>query len=132
MVDSFTQDTRLGELLTPIGTNALVLTTFTGDEWISAPFRFEVSAISVDNNAIDFDKALGENITLRITSINGEERYFTGTLTEAIYTGPLNDGHFYNLVLRPWFWLLSKQSRSQVFHNMTVKDIVAKVFGDHG
>lgn len=132
MVDSYTQDTRLGELTTPIGTNKLVLNSFVGQEGISEPFRFEVAAISETNNAIDFDKALGENITIKIASINGDDRYFTGTLTEAVYMGPLHDGHLYNLVLRPWFWLLSKQIRSQVFHELTVREIVAKIIEDHG
>ncbi|MET3900975.1 type VI secretion system secreted protein VgrG [Devosia sp. UYZn731] len=128
----YEQTERLGELLTPIGSEKLVLNRFAGEEAISEPFRFELTAISKDNNSVNFDPGLGNALSVRITSISGEERFFTGTLVEASYLGVMHAGHLYSLVLRPWFWVLTNYVRSRVFHEMSLMDIVRYVFSKHG
>lgn len=125
------QDTRIGELTTPLGSDKLVVVRMNGTEGINELFEFEVESISKDSN-INFDSAIGMNCTLRLNTIYGRTRFFDGILvsTESHDT---DDGAFaYTLTLRPWLWMLSKRSNMLIFHEKTAPDIISEVFSEHG
>lgn len=134
MSTPYQQDTRIGELSTPLGKDRLVLVDFSGSEGMSELFRFDISAIcdEQDGGPLNFDDALGQSCTVRLATPKGEPRYFCGTLVEAEREGPVTGGVLYRLVLRPWFWMLTQRVNSHVFHDVTPEEIIEQVLGKHG
>jgi type VI secretion system secreted protein VgrG len=134
MSTPYQQDTRIGELTTPLGPGKLVLVTFDGAEAISELFQFTISALCEQeaHEELDFDVALGKTCTIRVPTYDQGDRYFAGTLTEARRIGPVDGGVLYDLVLRPWFWLLSRRVNSRIFHEKPVDEIIRIVLGEHG
>jgi type VI secretion system secreted protein VgrG len=119
------------ELETPLGRDKLLLTSFTVSEQLSQPFEIRVEAIASDPN-IDFAAALGKNCSLRIQLAQDKKRFFSGVLTEATWIGVKPRGHGYELILRPWLWLLTHTADSRIFQKMSVIEIIEKVFTDAG
>ena len=92
MANSYRQDTRVGELKTPLGKDTLVLVRFDGVEGVSEPFEYRIEALSSREN-IDFDGAIGKHCTLVMNTIDNRKRYFDGILTEVQWMG-IRDGGF--------------------------------------
>ena len=84
-----------------------------------------------DERDINFDGAIGQNCCVTYYS-HTQERNWNGVLTEARWLGPRNDRFSYSLVLRPWFWLLSKTTDCRIFEDKDVKEIIKQVFSDRG
>jgi type VI secretion system secreted protein VgrG len=131
MAGNLSQQARIGELTTPLGENVLVLSRFDGGETLSEPFEFRVEAISEQQN-IDFNAALGKSITVKLKAVDGTDRYFNGLLAEANWAGPRASLFVYQLVVRPWLWLLSLTSDCRIFSQKSPRDIVKQVFTDRG
>ena len=125
-----TQDTRLGRLTTPLGQDVLVLVKFDGEETVGKLFEFRIEALS-DERDVDFDGAIGQNCTVTYLS-HTQQRSWNGVLTEARWLGPREDRFAYSLVLRPWFWLLTKTTDCRIFEDKDVKEIIKQVFSDRG
>lgn len=130
MANSYRQDTRVGELKTPLGKDTLVLVRFDGVEGVSEPFEYRIEALSSREN-IDFDGAIGKHCTLVMNTIDNRKRYFDGILTEVQWMGIRDGGFLYRLVLRPWLWVLSQRRNSLIFHNKTAPEIISLIFGKH-
>ena len=131
MAGNLSQDQRIGELTTPLGENVLVLSRFDGGEALSEPFEFRVEAISEQQN-IDFNAALGKSVTVKVKTADGQDRYFDGLLAEARWAGPRADLFVYQLILRPWLWLLTLTSDCRIFSQKSARDIIKQVFTDRG
>jgi type VI secretion system secreted protein VgrG len=130
MSPQLTQDTRIGELKTPLGTNKLVLSRFDGSEGLGELFEFRIEALSEDED-IDFDKAIGQNCSVKLKSY-GSERIFNGVLIEAQWLGMKGVYYAYRLVLRPWLWMLSRTADCRIFSDKTASDIIKEVFDKAG
>jgi len=131
MAEALSQDERTGKLTTPFGGDVLVLSHMNAVEALSELFEFRIEAVSLQAN-LDFNSALGLGATVKLSTNDGLERYFNGVMTEARWAGAKDDLYFYEVVLRPWFWLLTRTSDCRIFPNMTVIDIIKKVFQDRG
>src|SRR5712691_4717062 len=102
MAQTLTQDHRIGKFNTPLGKDVLVLVRYDGTEGLSELFEYRIEALS-EQKDIDFDKAMGQQCTLKLHSY-GQEREFNGILVEAQALGVKNDYYSYRVVLRPWLW----------------------------
>jgi type VI secretion system secreted protein VgrG len=131
MADPLSQDERAGKLSTPFGDDVLVLSHMNAVEALSELFEFRVEAVSLQAN-LDFNSALGLGCAITLKTVDNLERYFNGVMTEAHSAGGQHDLYFYEIVLRPWLWLLTKTSDCRIFPNMTPLDIIKKVFSDRG
>ena len=131
MADPLKQDDRTGRLTTPLGPDVLVLGTLNATETLSVPFDFRIQAVSLQAN-INFNAALGLGCTVALQTREDAFRYFNGILTEARWTGAQGELYFYEIVLRPWLWLLTRTSDCRIFPNMTPLDIIKQVFSDRG
>ena len=131
MTDTLSQDDRVGVLTTPLGDTTLVLSRFDGGEALSELFEFRIEAISEDAN-IDFNAALGKSVTVKLKTADNQDRYFNGLLAEARWAGSRDSLHAYQLVIRPWLWLLTLTQDCRIFQNMSVPDIIKQVFTDCG
>lgn len=130
-MSSLKQQKRIAELFTPLGADELALTSFDAHEAMSEPFDYVVEAVS-ETPAINFDKAMGSNCAVVLHSYDNLKRWFNGVLVEAHWTGLEDDLYSYRLVLRPWFWVLSHTTDCRFFQEMTVKEIIQKVFDEAG
>ena len=81
---------------------------------------------------IDFNSLLGLGCGVTLQASDGSNRYFHGVMTEARWTGAEEDLYFYEIVLRPWLWLLTRASDCKIFSQKTPLDIIKQVFSDRG
>jgi type VI secretion system secreted protein VgrG len=132
MARTYTQDKRVGSLTTPLGADKLVLTGFSAREIMNECFEYRIEAVSTDDALVDFDRAIGKHCTLSLLTMDGGRRYYDGVLVETRWVSGSQEGNLYELVLRPWLWLLSKRTNSLIFHDKTVPDIIKEIFGKHG
>ncbi len=94
-------------------------------------FEFNVEALSEQEN-IDFDKAIGKSCTIKQITYDNKIRYYNGILTATRRLGNAQDLFHYNLVLRPWFWLLGRKADCRIFLDKDVKEIISEVFKKAG
>ena len=136
MSEARTQANRPIEIATPLGDNVLLLTAMHGSEALGRMFEFELDLIA-ENSAIDFKKILGQNVTIRLDLPKGGPRYFNGYIsrfTLAAIDDRNSDKKIYSYraTLVPWLWFLTRCADCRIFQNMTVLDIIKKVFKDRG
>ncbi|MDQ6434719.1 type VI secretion system tip protein TssI/VgrG [Mesorhizobium sp. LHD-90] len=132
MASPYTQDQRVGRLDTPLGADRLALISFEGSEGLSRLFEYKIVAVNSEKNILGFDDAIGKHCTLTLNTADGDKRVFDGILAETRWTETRVEGNIYELILRPWLWVLSKRVNSLIFHEMTAPQIIEKVFGEHG
>ena len=136
-MDTFVSDTnklvqaqRTAVLKTPLGEDDLALVRFDGQEALGQLFEFRIEALSLQED-ISLDGIIGRNCSVTYKAF-GVERVFNGVAVEARWLGPRNIHFGYSLVLRPWFWLLSRTSDCRIFENMSVLEIIKQKFSDRG
>ena len=124
---TYTQANRPLAITTPLGKDALLLTGFRGSEAISELFHFQLDLLADVQTDIRFDRLLGQSVTVELTLLNGEKRYFNG-LINRLSEGARDDAfsHF-RADLVPKLWLLTKKVRSRVFQQLSVPDILHQV-----
>jgi type VI secretion system secreted protein VgrG len=130
MGGSLTQDTRFGELITPLGKDVLVLVRFDATEGLSELFEYRIDCLS-EQAGINFDQAIGQQCKIKLKMFNPVREY-NGILVEAQWTGLVHDHHTYRLVLRPWLWLLGRTTDCRIFLDKKAPDIIKEVFDDRG
>ena len=126
-----TQDTRIAELTTPLGKDQLVLLRFDASEGLSELFDMHVDCASQKPIA-DLASLLGKESSIRVHTVGGKTRYFSGIVVEAREIVAQGHMHAYQLVLRPWTWLLSQAADSRIFQNKSVVDSIKDVFQNAG
>lgn len=127
----YTQANRQFSVSTPLGEDVLLLVRFNGEEGISRPFSFDLEMAS-ENDSISFDAMVGKKVTVRATVADEGERYWNGFVTRFAQTGRDEDLTIYHATVVPWLWFLMESTNCKIFQNMTVPDIIYKVFGDLG
>jgi len=136
---TFTQDNRLIQVFTPLGKDELLLRSFSGQEAVSRPFHFELQMHS-ENHSIDFNAIVGKGVAIRMILPSGDERFINGVVSSFTQGGTalLSDGEKpaefseYRATVVPWLWFLTRTSDCRIFQNMSVPDIIEKVFTDAG
>lgn len=116
-----------------IGEDKLLLQRFVLTEEISRPFCCELTLYSQDT-AVDPNKIVGENVTVRLEQGNGQTRYINGYVSRFVQGGEGSDdsAHTYTATVVPWLWLLTRSSDCYIYQDKTIPEIVNEVFGDFG
>jgi type VI secretion system secreted protein VgrG len=134
-----TQDHRFASVTTPLDKDMLLFYRLSGTEEVSRLFEYEVDLLMDSNNAASIrtsgfpiNKVLGQAMIVTLSSPTGNKRYFHGLVTQFRHHGTLDDFYLYRAVLRPWLWFLTRTSNCRIFQNVSVSDIIKKVFTDHG
>ena len=129
-MDKYTQDKRLISIETPLAKDELLLTGFEGNEAVSRPFEFYLTALSTDL-AIKPDDLIGKPVTVKIQ--NKTKRAFHGFVSQFSF-GEIQAHNLreYRLTMVPWLWFLSQTESRRIFQNKTTKDIVSQVFSNLG
>ena len=123
------QSDRLGRLTTVLGPDTLVLLRFDGADYLNDLFEYRIEALSTRND-LDFDGLIGTHATVEIDTRDGP-RAFDGIVTQARWAGVGENGHRYDLTLRPWFWLASRRRNQRIFHNKPVVQILRELLSDY-
>jgi len=129
-MSSFTQDSRLISVDTPLGKDVLLLTSIDGTESISSSFQFQLTALSTNLDIVS-DEIVGKQITVKIQ--NEYERVFNGFVQQFSF-GEVDESGLreYRLSMVSWLWFLSRTEGRRIFQNKNTKDIVSQVFQDLG
>ncbi|MBK4215030.1 type VI secretion system tip protein VgrG [Paracoccus caeni] len=125
----FKQLQRLGRLTTVLGQDELVLLRFDGTDHLNDLFEFRVEALATRED-VDFDALIGTHATVEIEGREAS-RPFDGIVTQARWAGVGENGHRYDLTLRPWFWLAGRRRNQRIFHNKTVVQIIQELLSDY-
>ena len=123
---------RMMEIATPFtGDNALLFYRMHGREEMSRPSEYQIELLAKEEAVVDFDQILGENVTITLALPDESTRFFNGFVSRFSYGGRHGRYLKFHAVVKPWFWFLTKTSDCRIFQEMTVPDIVKKVFEDH-
>lgn len=116
---------------TGAGKDVFRLRALWGEERISGLFRYDLELES-DDGAVDFSKVVGKPGVVTLTFPESGKRHFHGIVTR-IRQGPTDPGRTrYLAELRPWLWLLTQSSECRIFQDMSVPEILEKVFQGAG
>ncbi len=114
---------------TPLA-DELLFAYLSGSDYISTCFDLDLGLVSKDVT-ITAKKLLGQSVTVKIDT-GGDPRFINGLVSEFQFV-TIADGYAqYQLKLRPWLWFLSNRSDCRIFQNLSVVEIVEKIFSDHG
>jgi len=130
-MQNFTQDNRSISISDfGLGKDTFLLSSFTGKEYISDLFHFEIIVLS-ENLEISPGDIIGHDATVKIKTDNS--RVFHGLISEFSF-GELKDVVLreYRMKMVPWFWLLTKTNNHRIFQEKNTKDIVNEVFSEAG
>ncbi len=127
-----TQRYRAIAVGTPLGDDVLLLRSFTFTERMGRPFEMVLDLLSTQSD-VDFSSIVGQNVTVRLQKPEDDEpRYFNGIVRQFAQIGASGRLTQYKATVVPWLWLLTRTSDCRMFQEMTVPDIIKKVFRDHG
>ncbi|MDQ6640788.1 MAG: type VI secretion system tip protein VgrG [Pseudomonadota bacterium] len=75
---------------------------------------------------------LGKSVTVTAQLRNDAKRHFNGFVSR--FSAGVSRGRYftYQATVNPWLWFLTRTSDCRIFQDMTVPEIVKKVFEDHG
>lgn len=128
------QKNRSIAITTPLGADALVLTSFVGLEQLGRLFEYEVELLG-ESHEIAFDDIVGASVTVRLETAHGGTRYFNGIVNRFVQRPALTRYGAYRATIVPWFWLLTRTSDCRIWSGSdktrTVPEIIEEVFRLH-
>ena len=129
-----TQDGRLMSISTPLGKDFMLINRFTAHEGLSQLFSFDVELLHEETDAgysptaVDPKSLIGQAVTIFIESEDGAKREFTGMVNKFSQGNRDVRFSYYYISVVPHVWLLTQKSQSRIFQQMSVPDILKKVF----
>jgi type VI secretion system secreted protein VgrG len=120
----------MAELTSVFGQDELSVVTIECDEGLSEDFEIRLEVLSQKED-LNFDNAIATHMTVKVVTNNGDTRHFDGLLTDAKWMGYRDSYYIYKLTLRPWFWLLTKNSNCRIFKDLSAPEIISSVLGEH-
>ncbi|MGH8434364.1 MAG: type VI secretion system Vgr family protein [Pseudomonas sp.] len=127
----YTQTSRPMRVDTVLGPEVLLIKSFTGHEAVSQPYLFELDLAS-EKDDIKAKDMLRTAASVSVKLHNGETRVFHGLIRRFTQHATKGDLTFYRAEVVPWFWFLSISRNCKIFQNLTVVEIVEKIFKDLG
>ena len=126
-VMAYTQTNRPLRVTTPLGPDKLLIVELTGSESLSKLFRYELTLLAENATKVEFDKLIGQKITIELDMPGGKTRYFHGICSR--FAEGRRDQTFthYKMEIVPQFWLLTRRTQCRIFQQITVPDILKQV-----
>jgi type VI secretion system secreted protein VgrG len=139
VAEEYTQDNRLIQVFTTLGKDKLLLQGFSGQEGVSQLFHFDLRMHSTER-AVAFADLIGKKATVLIVLPDGSRRFVNGLFSAFAQGGAsmLEDGErptvftHYQATLVPWLWLLTRRSNCRIFQDLSVPEILEKIFKEYG
>jgi type VI secretion system secreted protein VgrG len=121
---------RVMDIATPLGDGVLLFHGMRGREELGRISEYQLDLLS-DNGEIDVDAILGKNVTIKLALPDDSTRYFNGFVTRFSQGESHGRYYQYSATVHPWLWYLTRTADCRIFQDMTVPDILKKVFADH-
>lgn len=128
------QQDRMLQIATPLDNDFLLLNKFQAQEGISTLFRFELDLLHEETEAsslptvIDVAQILGKPMVVGLLQRDGNVRHFSGIVNHFLQGNRDEHYTYYRAVLVPRLWLLTQRAQSRIFQQVSVPDILRKVF----
>ena len=121
---------RVMEIATPLGEDVLLFHGMHAREEMGRLGEFQLDLLSPKKD-VNLDDILGKNVTVKLALPDDSTRYFNGFVTR-FSAGEQYGRYFrYYATVHSWLWFLTRTTDCRIFQEMTVPDIVKKVFADH-
>ncbi|CAM3518685.1 type IV secretion protein Rhs [Pseudomonas floridensis] len=122
------QNRRLFKLTMALsGGQELLLESFVGQEGLSTDFGFQLELISEDPS-VKLKSAIGQPATIEIELATGGSRYINGHVLSFGNNGSDGGMSRYSAYIGSWLSLLEQRYDSQIYQDLTVEQVVSKVF----
>ena len=121
--------TRQATVTTPLG-DKLLFHRMTGREELGRLSYYDVELFSAKDD-VNPNALLGEPMTVNVELPSGEHRHFQGYVSRFARVGWAHDYVVHRATLRPWLWLLTRRVNCRIFQNLSLPDVIKKVFGDY-
>lgn len=124
----YTQDDRPMAVMTPLGKDQLLLIGLSGAEELSRLFRFSLDLLALNGTPVQFEKLLGREVSIRLNAADGTPRYISGICSR--FSQAERDATFttYRMEVVPKLWLLTNNVQSRIFQQISVPEILKRVF----
>jgi len=127
-----TQAGRHIRVNTQLGEDKLFLESFEGEERVSDLFYFELGVLTADPS-FTMDSLLNKPAVVSLSLHDDTDRHFHGIINHIEEVETRKEGEvLYRATMVPWAWLLTLFDDCRIFQNMSVPDIIQKVFSDRG
>lgn len=126
----FAQDRRLLRFYAPLsGPKKLFLNELTGGGSLSEPYRYRLRLISLDAG-VDLKEMLGKKVTAAIQLADRSEHALNGYVSRFAYSHTDGGVAHYDADLVPWLWYLGHRVNSRMYQDLSVIEIIEKVFSE--
>jgi type VI secretion system secreted protein VgrG len=104
-----------------------VFRRLTGEDSLGRPFLIKVEVLSTVKDLSPYDM-IGTPLSVEVKSQSEESRFFHGIISRFLNVSTVGGLQLYELELRPWIWLMSHSQDSRIFQELTIPQIIEKVF----
>jgi type VI secretion system secreted protein VgrG len=113
----------------PHAAGELAVVGFEANETISQLYSVEVDLAAPPTVSVDEKALIGQNALLTVHLGDGTGRFFHGVVSRVVRwdSGKGPQRHRYRVTVVPRLWMLRHISRSRIFQEMTIPEIVQKV-----
>src|SRR5262245_15234578 len=118
------------EITTPLGGDVLLFHSMHAREELSRVVEWQIELLSLKHD-VNYDEVLGKSITVKLLCQDDSTRYFNGYVTRFSQGAMHGKYRRYSATVQPWLWFLSRTADCRIFQEMTVPEILEKVFSDH-
>lgn len=125
-----TQENRMLSVSTPLGRDHLVLERFVGNEAISELFAYRLDMLS-DQDSIEANKIVGKGINFSVVRDDGTQRFFHGYVNQFASKERASGYRRYSAQVVPWLWFLTLHADCRIFQELTVLEIIEKIFKNY-
>ncbi len=117
-------------LTSPLPPEDLFFESMTASAGLSTLGEMQLSLLS-QKPGLKPQDLLGKSVTVNVVMRDGGVRHFNGIVSR-FGAGAHRSRYFgYQATVKPWLWFLTRTSDCRVFQDLSVPDIVKKVFADH-
>lgn len=117
------------EITTPLGKD-LLFHRMVAREELGRLSEFEIDLLSTRADIMP-NEILAKNVTVKLELASDGLRYFNGFVTRFYQTGKRGRYHLYHASVRPWLWFLTRTADCRIFQDLSIPDILKKVFDEH-
>ena len=133
---SITQDNRLLAIHTPLKKDFLLLERISGTEGISTLYHFDVELLHEETEPgskptiVSAESIMGKGVTVTIRQKDDTLREITGIVNRFSQGARNSWFSFYSATIVPHVWVLTQKFQSRIFQNISVPEILKRVFSE--
>ena len=116
----------LHELHGPLGADA-IFRRLKGADQLGRPFVYDLEVLSPNDDLSPYD-IVGKPMSVEVKTKEGGQRFYHGIIGKFLNVGKSGGYQLYEVQLRPWIWLMSHSLDSRIFQELTIPEIIEKVF----